>query len=129
MPSERVAGYDGLLDAVDSGEGYYLACDEGHGSLPPRRVCRECGDDMLSQEPLPETGTVETFTQVHVPGPQFAGETPIVAIADFGPVRLTGRMRAAAADVEVGTRVSLTVATSPAGERHLAFERAGRRQH
>lgn len=129
MSSERAAGYDDLLDAVDDGRGYYLACTEGHGSLPPRRVCPECGDDTLTEEPLSETGTVETFTQVHVPGPRFAGETPVVAIADFGPVRLTGRMRAGAADVEVGARVSPTVATSPTGERHLAFELAERRQH
>ncbi|SDN24152.1 hypothetical protein SAMN04487949_3739 [Halogranum gelatinilyticum] len=127
MPSERAAGYDDLLDAVDDGRGYYLACTEGHGSLPPRRVCPECGDDTLSEEPLPETGAVETYTQVHVPGPRFDGETPVVAIADFGPVRLTGRVQAEVADVEVGVRVSPTVATSKAGERHLALEPSERR--
>jgi len=57
----------------------------------PRRVCPECGSATLSEEALAETGTVETYSVVHVAGPQFADDTPYVnAIADFGPVRLTG---------------------------------------
>jgi len=54
-------------------------------------VCPECGSATLSEEALAETGTVETYSVVHVAGPQFADDTPYVnAIADFGPVRLTG---------------------------------------
>lgn len=129
MSTERLAGYDDLLDAVDTGTGYYLTCAEGHGSFPPRRVCPTCGAEALSEEPLPKTGTVETFTQVHVPGPRFDGEKPVVAIADFGPVRLTGRVQARAGEVEVGVQVSPTVATAETGERYLAFECEEGRQH
>jgi hypothetical protein len=118
----RDAGYDDLLDAVADGRGYFLACADGHGSLPPRRVCPECGDSSLTEEPLPATGTVCTYTEVRVPTPRFSGETPVVAIADFGAVRLTGRLRASVDDVAVGLRVVPTVAVSPTGERHLSFE-------
>ncbi|WP_128905507.1 Zn-ribbon domain-containing OB-fold protein [Halorubrum amylolyticum] len=85
------AAYDEWLDALAGGEGYALVCPGGHGSLPPRRVCPECGSTALSEEPLAETGTVETYNVVHVAGPRFADDTPYVnAVADFGPVRLTG---------------------------------------
>lgn len=90
----RDAGYDDWLDALAETDGYYLVCPERHGSLPPRRVCPDCGSTELSEEPLPDVGAVETFTAVHVPPPRFADEAPYVtAIADFGPVRLTGVLR------------------------------------
>ncbi|QHS17098.1 nucleic acid-binding protein [haloarchaeon 3A1-DGR] len=90
----RNTGYDEWLDAVADGEGYALTCPNGHASLPPRRVCPDCGAADLSETALPAAGTVETFTVVHVGTPAFADETPYVtAIADFGPVRLTGLVR------------------------------------
>jgi len=39
-------------------------------------VCPECGSATLSEEALAETGTVETYSVVHVAGPQFADDTP-----------------------------------------------------
>jgi len=91
------AGYDEWLAALGSGEGYALVCPEGHGSLPPRRVCPECGSTSLSEESLPAVGTVATATIVHVPPPRFADDAPYVtAIARFGPVRLTGVLRGVA---------------------------------
>jgi hypothetical protein len=101
------AGYDEWLDALDDGDGYYLACERGHGSLPPRRVCPHCGSSDLSQEPLADAGTVETFTVVHVPAPSFSDEAPYATIvADFGEVRLTGILGGDAVDdVEVGSTV------------------------
>ena len=88
------AGYDEWLDALADGEGYALVCPEGHGSLPPRRVCPECGSTALAEEPIAERGTVETYGVVHVAGPRFADDAPYVnAVADFGPVRLTGVLR------------------------------------
>lgn len=103
------AGYDEWLAALADDEGYALACPEGHGSLPPRRVCPDCGSTALSEDPLAETGTVETYSVVHVAGPRFADDTPYVnAIADFGPVRLTGVLRGAD-DVAVGDRVAVAV--------------------
>ena len=88
------AGYDEFLDGVAAGEGFYLACPNGHGALPPRRVCPRCGAAELDSRPLPETGTVETHTTVHVGVPSFEAETPYTtAVASFGPVRLTGVVR------------------------------------
>jgi uncharacterized OB-fold protein len=108
------AGYDEWLDAVDDGEGYYLECPEGHGSLPPRAVCPDCGATELDQAPLPDSGTVETYTVCHVGGPSFADEEPYVtAIADFDAVRLTGVVRGAdPEDVTVGATVEADVGTN-----------------
>lgn len=104
----RDAGYDDWLDALAETDGYYLVCPEGHGSLPPRRVCPDCGSTELAEEPLPDVGAVETFTAVHVPPPRFADEAPYVtAIADFGPVRLTGVLRGV--DPDDGIPIGLEV--------------------
>jgi hypothetical protein len=93
------AGYDEFVESVAAGEGFYLACPNGHGSLPPRRVCPRCGAAELESRPLPETGTVETHTTVHVAVPSFEAETPYTtAVASFGPVRLTGVVRREEAD-------------------------------
>jgi uncharacterized OB-fold protein len=108
------AGYDEWLDAVGEGEGYYLECPEGHGSLPPRRVCPECAAADLDRTDLPESGTIETFTVCHVAGPSFADEQPYVtAIAEFGPVRLTGVVRGTDPDdVSVGAPVEVGKGTN-----------------
>jgi hypothetical protein len=107
------AGHDEWLDALADGDGYALVCPDGHGSLPPRRVCPDCGSTALSREPLPETGTVETFSVVHVPSPEFADDAPYVsAIAEFGPVRLTGVLRGVELDpdaISVGRSVNVGV--------------------
>ena len=117
------AGYDEWADAL-ADAGYYLTCPAGHGSLPPRRVCPECGDDSLSEESLPETGEVVTFSEVHVAPPDFAEQTPYVtAVVDFGPVRLTGIVCGIDADdVEIGAQVAVDVARNEAtGNRLVVF--------
>jgi len=119
------AGYDEWLDALDDGEGYYLACPEGHGSLPPRRVCPECGDADLREEPLPDAGEVVTYTVTHVASPQFSGDTPYaVAVVEFGPVQVTGQVRGVDPDaVSVGQTVGVDVdATATTGEDVVVFE-------
>jgi uncharacterized OB-fold protein len=105
------ADYKAWLDALDAGEGYALVCPDGHGSLPPRRVCPECGSSALSREPLAETGRIETFSVVHVPSPRFADDAPYVtAVADFGPVRTTGVLRGVDSDeATVGLSVEVGV--------------------
>jgi len=140
--SSREEEYDEWLDALRNEDGHALVCPEGHGSLPPRRVCPTCGATTLSREPLPETGTVETFSVVHVPAPSFAGDTPYVtAVASFGLVRLTGVLRGVdpsavgggedgriddGADVDVDTRVSAGVETrGEAGDRVVVFHPIG----
>lgn len=125
--AERVRdeGYDDLLDAIAEGEGFYLECSEGHGWLPPRRVCPECGATDLEEVGLPEVGVVETCTTVHVAGPAFVDDAPYVtAVADFGNVRLTGVVRGVdAEDVAVGMEVTAEVGeTETAGERVLILQ-------
>ena len=125
----RNADHGEWLDALATGEGYALVCPDGHGSLPPRRVCPECGSTSLSREPLPEIGTVETFSVVHVPSPGFADDAPYVtAIAGFGPTRLTGVLRGESDAVEVGLRVAVTVEERATdGEPLIAFRPAEQR--
>ncbi|MFC6836325.1 Zn-ribbon domain-containing OB-fold protein [Halomarina ordinaria] len=123
--SERVrdAGFDDLLDAIEAGEGHYLRCSNDHGSLPPRRVCPHCGDRDLTERPLPDSGTVSTYTVVAVPTPQFADDAPYVtAVVDFGTVRLTGVVDADPEAVETGMTVGVTVGTSETtGDRLVRF--------
>ncbi|MDY6817972.1 MAG: Zn-ribbon domain-containing OB-fold protein [Halobacteriales archaeon] len=109
--TERHAGFDEFLDAIEDGEGYYMRCPNGHGSLPPRRACPECGSPEIAEEPLPDSGTVETFTVVHVGTPHFADDAPYVtAIAAFDSVRITGVLRGVDPDdVETGIDVEPTV--------------------
>jgi uncharacterized OB-fold protein len=108
------AGYDEWLAAIGDGDGYYLECPSGHGSLPPRRVCPHCGSAALDHADLAATGTVETYTVCHVGGPEFTEEEPYVtAIATFGDVRLTGVVRGVdPEDVAVGTSVEAAVGTN-----------------
>jgi uncharacterized OB-fold protein len=112
----RDGGYDDWLDTLAAGEGYYLVCDAGHGSLPPRRVCPHCGGEVRERD-LPSTGRVETYTVVHVGTPNFAAETPYVtAVADFGDVSLTGLVRGVdRADVETGLPVGVDVGEGGGG--------------
>lgn len=116
--------YEAWVAALDR-NGFYLECANGHGSLPPRRVCPECGDTDLTQQSLPGTGTVATFSEVHVAGPAFTGETPYVtAVVDFGAVRLTGVLREVAADeVAVGDEVRADVEPDGPGDRPLVVFR------
>ena len=91
VADDQPAGYDAWLDAIAAGEGFYIESPTGEGSLPPRRVDPTTGATDLSRQPLPETGRIETYSVIHVAAPRFADDTPyITAIADFGPVRLTG---------------------------------------
>lgn len=101
-------GYDEWIDALAEGEGYYLTCPEGHGSLPPRHVCPECGATDLSEEPLADAGTIETYTVTHVASPEFEEDTPYVtAIASFDGVAVTGQLRGIDPDdVETGLTVT-----------------------
>ncbi|MFB6136515.1 MAG: Zn-ribbon domain-containing OB-fold protein [Halobacteriaceae archaeon] len=120
----RDAGFDDFLDALADGDGYYLRCSNGHGSLPPRRVCPECGDRTLEERPLPDGGEVVTFTVVRVATPRFADDVPYVtAVAEFGDVRLTGVLRGVDPDDAArGLAVEATVEeTQTTGERLLAF--------
>jgi len=124
MSDVRDAGYDDFVDALADGEGYYLECDAGHGSLPPRRACPHCASRDLTEKPLPETGTIESRSEIHVPAPSFADDAPyVVAVVDFGSVSLTGQVLADPEDVEIGSTVAPGVGeTETTGERLVTFE-------
>jgi len=83
--SDQPVSYTAWLDALEAGEGFALESPTGERSLPPRRVDPATGATELRRKPLAETGTIETYTVVHVAAPGFADDTPYVsAIADFG---------------------------------------------
>jgi len=117
----RNGEYDDWLDSVEEGEGYYVECEAGHGWLPPRRVCPDCGSRDLSAEPLPDSGELITHTLITVATPQFEDDAPYVtAIADFGPVSVTGLVRGVdPEDVTMGDVVGIEV-----GERETTGDRA-----
>ena len=119
----RNAGHDDWLDAIESDDAYYLECGNGHGLLPPRRVCPHCGSRELGEEPLPDSGTVLAQTTVHVPAPSFQGDAPYTtAVAEFGNVRITGQVRGGDGDeVENGDEVEISVGETGQGERLVVF--------
>jgi uncharacterized OB-fold protein len=125
MSETRNEGFDEFLDAVEEGDPYYLEGPDGDGWLPPRRVDPATGSTELTEQPLPETGDIVTLTQTHVAGPDFADDAPyVVAIVDFGPVRITGQMRGVDPDdVEIGQTVSIGVdRTETQDDRLVVFE-------
>ncbi|WP_254764239.1 Zn-ribbon domain-containing OB-fold protein [Natrinema marinum] len=118
------SGFDEWLADAEEDAAYFLECDNGHGSLPPRRVCPDCGSTDLEELALPEAGEIQTFTVTHVPTPAFEEDAPYAtAIADFGPVRITGQVVGVdPATVETGLEVELEISISETtGERVIGF--------
>jgi hypothetical protein len=117
----RDAGYDDFLDAVEEAEPFYLECPDGHGSLPPRQVCPECGRSELERVDLPTAGTIVAHNVVHVPTPRFAEDTPYAtAIVDFGPVSVTGQVRGVdPQSVENGQEVTIDTDRTETNEDRL----------
>jgi hypothetical protein len=106
--------FDALTDAIDAGEGEYRVCTACDAAvLPPRECCPACGGAAFDTRPLPDRGTLRSFTEIHVTIPAFHGETPYtVALVDFdGRLTLTGQLRGASADdVAIGDTVALGTA-------------------
>lgn len=123
----RDNGYDDFLDAIEDGEPYYLEGSNGQGWLPPRMRDPRTGERGLEETEMPDTGEIVTMTTTYVAGPDFADDAPfVVAIADFGPVRVTGQVRGVDPDdVEIGQTVELGVGeTETTGERVITFHPA-----
>ncbi|GAB7020682.1 Zn-ribbon domain-containing OB-fold protein [Halostagnicola bangensis] len=90
MTGER--GLETWLDAVETGDGYYLECPDGHASLPPRQGCPSCGEN-IDQRQLPSTGKLSSYTMTNVGATPFSDEVLILlGIAAFGPISVTGRL-------------------------------------
>jgi len=120
----RDAGYDDFLDAVEAGEPYYLESAGGEAHLPPMPYDPATGEATLTEQPLPEPGEILTHTTTHIAAPQFEDDAPYVtAVADFGPVNLTGQVRDIDPEaVEIGQAVTLGVERSETlDERVLVF--------
>lgn len=124
MSDARDDGYDDFMDALEDGDPSYLECENGHASLPPRRICPECASSVLEEKPLPDSGELLTYNVTHVPTPAFADDVPyVLGIAEFGDVRLTGQIRAEKEDVEIGLMVTAgTEESDTDGERYIAFD-------
>lgn len=122
--SARDGGYDDFLDALEAGEPFYLETPSGDGWLPPRRIDPETGETEFEKTPLPETGEILSSTVTHVAGPSFAEDAPfVVAIAEFGPVRITGQIRGVDhEEAEIGQQVRIDVGRNEAGDRLVVFE-------
>ncbi|SFC45035.1 hypothetical protein SAMN05444422_108199 [Halobiforma haloterrestris] len=110
-------GYDEWLDALADGDGFYLRNGGDEATVPPAP-----GRGGLEREPLPARGTVEAVSTIHVPHPEFGDDAPYaIAVASFGPVRLTGQVRGVdpeAADLERGLEVEPTVVSKGENEDH-----------
>ncbi len=84
------------------------ACD-GCGKIffPPRLVCSQCGSQSFTATRLTDTGTVVTFTIIHVGPDRFVEETPYaVGIVELdNGVRVTGQIvDCALEDIRIGSR-------------------------
>lgn len=121
MSEMRHEGFSDFLDAAEDGEPYYLEGPNGDGWLPPRRIDPATGSRELTKEPLPSTGELVTHTRTHVASPEFADDAPFtVAIADFGPVRITGQLREEdLSSIEIGQELELNVEYSETKEKRL----------
>ena len=105
----RDDGYDDFLDAVEAGEPFYLQSDDGTTYLPPMSADPVTGDELHTRS-LPQTGEILTYTRTSVASPEFADDAPyLTAIADFGPVSLTGQVQTDADELDIGQTVTLGV--------------------
>lgn len=114
------AGYEEWLDALADGEGFYLQGPNG-ATVPPATTA---ASGSLERRPLPDTGSVEAASAIQVPHPDFADDAPYaIAVASFGPVRLTGQVRGIdPAEVERGLAVEATAVSSADGDRLVGLE-------
>lgn len=103
--------YDAFTDGIAAADARFLACEScGHGTLPPRQVCPECGSTRMSETPMSGRGEILTFTEISVTIPKFQGETPYtVALAEVdGGCVVTGQIRDSTADdIAIGDEVVL----------------------
>jgi uncharacterized OB-fold protein len=102
----------GFFDALEDGHLLAARCtDCGTRLLPPRTACDDCGSRALTIEPQPRTGEVVSYTAVHRPPSAFADLAPVtVAVVELDSgARLTGRVAAPLAELDIGRAVELRV--------------------
>ena len=98
---------------------------------PPRPVCRKCLSENVAPEPVPGTGTVDTFTinyQEWRPGLETPYVIARVAIDGAPGVYLTTNIIGCPVDaVDIGDRVQAGRGDDIVGERGVVVERVGDR--
>jgi len=115
----------GFFDALSEGDFLGGVCvDCGEVLLPPRPACYNCGSRSVEVEEQPREGRVYSYTEVQTPPPALEDDAPytiaVVELASGG--RMTGRLDADYADVEIGDPVELRVREPSEGERSLALD-------
>ncbi len=93
------------LEAGKCGECGYLA-------FPPRLVCPECGSRGFEKVNLTPSGTILSYTVVHVAADDFANETPFavgIIETDDGARLTTQIVDCDHSDIEIGKRVRLMI--------------------
>ncbi|MGQ4554283.1 OB-fold domain-containing protein [Halobellus sp. GM3] len=105
------ASHGEWLEAIAANDAFALVCPNGHTWLPPRRACSRCGATDFDRRPLPDKGSIETYTEICVLPPRYEYRDAVgVAIAEFGGVRITGRLSDGAFEsLEPGTPVELSI--------------------
>jgi uncharacterized OB-fold protein len=102
----------GFFDALADGDllaGRCTECDTH--LLPPRPACHACGSRAVTVESQPRTGEVVSYTAVERPPSAFADLAPVtVAVVELDSgARLTGRVAAPLAELDIGRAVELRV--------------------
>ncbi len=86
-------------------------CDKcGYIAFPPRLICPECGERNFSNINLKPTGTVLTFTIIHIPSDELATEAPFAVgiIETEDGARLTAQIvDCKPEEVKIGSKVKL----------------------
>ena len=96
-------------------------CDAcGQVFFVPREFCPDCWSSELSWRPMSGTGTVWTFTEVHVPfyDDTWADDVPyVVAVIELeeGPRMLANIVETDTASLQIGDRVEVTFQDRPEG--------------
>ena len=114
----------GFFRALEAGELLGAACENcGTRLVPPRPACYDCGSRELRIEPQPTTGEVVSYTEVRTAPPALADRAPYtIAIVELDSgARLSGRLTADYADVEIGMPVALSVRAPDPDEREMAL--------
>ena len=113
----------GFFDALSDGELLAGVCECGQVLVPPRPACYACGSREIAIEEQPRKGEVISYTEVRTAPPAFEAESPytvaIVELTSGG--RLTGRVDASYAAVEIGGPVTLTVREPTEAVRNAAL--------
>lgn len=125
LDAESPLTLPGFFDALADGDLLGGVCDDcGEVLFPPRPACYACGSRDVAVESQPRRGHVYTYTEVHTPPPAFADDAPytISTVEMAGGGRLTGRLTADYADVEIGMPVELQVREPTDQERQIALE-------